>query len=133
MTIQRIPKITEKHITEQNKDMRQRVSGGDVTRWLDEQLRWLSSNNPILYKYVMEHAQKFAMGVMVAQDPQAVAMSHALEMIMLLVMVGSSLEDAESIDKFGNMMKSWLKDTELEGLNNLGENGTDKGDGETKV
>ena len=134
MTIRKIPKITYKHITEQNKDMRQRVTSGNLTTWLDEQLRWLANNNPILYKYVTEHAQKFAMGVMMAGDPSAIAMSHALEQIQLLTLLGCGLQDVESMDKFSDMMKTWLKDNELEGLDKFGENDKDKGDsgGETK-
>jgi len=121
MTIEEIPKISDSQVIQQNKDMRQRISSGTITQWLDEQLRSLANSNPILYKYIMEHSQKFAMGAMMVQDPQSIAMSLALEQTLLLTLIGAAYKGNKNLQDFTNLMKDWFGNGEIKGLDDLGE------------
>lgn len=124
--LEKLPKVSNKHINNQNNGMRQLITGGGVTTWLDEQLRFMAKNNPFLYKYVMEHSQKFAMGAVMVGDPQSIAMSHVLEQMMLLTLLDTSMKDDEELQQFDSMMKGWLGKDNLEGLNDVGKKDTTK-------
>lgn len=125
MTLENLPKISDKHINNQNNDMRQLIAGGDITNWLDKQLMLVADKNPHLYKYMMEHSHKFAMGAVMVGDPQSIAMSHVLEQVMLLTLLVNSMKDMEDLQNFSTMIKSWLGDNnDFKGLNDFGEKDT---------
>ena len=98
--MEELPKINEAQIAKLETEMRQRIVQGTMTNWLDEQLKALANTNPILYKYVMEHSQKFAVGSMMVQDVQSIAVSITLEYILLLSIIGMSFTNSKELKNF---------------------------------
>lgn len=117
--IEEIPKVSDTQVSSQNKDMRLRITQGTITQWLDEQLRSLAESNPILYKYIMEHSQKFAMGAVMVQDPQSIAMSLALEQILLLNLLGASYKTNKDLKGFSELMNGWWGENDIKGLDDF--------------
>lgn len=106
--MEEIPKITHNQVAQHEEEVRRRIAQGNVAQWLDEQLKKLASENPILYKYVMEHTQKFAIGASMVQEPQAIAVSLALEQLLLLTLVGDSYKSSKELKGFIDLMSNWL-------------------------
>jgi len=113
--IDKIPKVSEKQIKEQGEQLKAMITKGAVTEWLDSQLKALAATNPVLYQYLMEHSQKFAMGAVMV-DAQSIAMSQALEQVMLLTLIGGSYRANEDLKKFEGGVGKLLGDIDLGGL-----------------
>lgn len=103
--IEELPPIDSSQIVQQEEMLRQRIEAGTINQWMAEQLDYLAQNNPILYEYVMDHAKKLAFGVAM-MDPRSIAMSVALEHILLLTLVGSSIKGKKELNDF---VKIWGK------------------------
>jgi hypothetical protein len=115
-----LPKVNLRAIIEQNEQMKKMVQDGSITGWLDSQLRELSQNNGDLYKFVIDHAQKFAMSVGMSQDTNQIALSQALESVMLLKLICGGLEIRQNLVDFEQRMQKLLKGENLEGLDDFG-------------
>ncbi len=122
MMMEHLPKVGEKHIKEQFASLHKSIVAGEVQRWLDGELTKLHDSNPILYHFLIERANKFAVGATMVGDPQAVAVSMALEYIILLNILNASLGDVIGLGKFTDMMTKWFNPDDLSGLNGLGKN-----------
>jgi hypothetical protein len=59
------------------------------------------------------------MGAIMSREPQFIAISLALEYIILLRVLGVGFSNSIGIEKFGNMMKGWLKGDNLKGLDDF--------------
>jgi len=116
--MEEIPKITISQILKHEEELKQRIADGTVVPWLHEKLEVLAKENPFLYKYMMEHTQKFAMGALMIQDPQAIAVSLALEQIVLLALIGNSYKDNADLKNFTDLMKGWFGNG-IKGLEDL--------------
>lgn len=108
--MEELPKITNVQILRHNEDIKAMADDGSLVQWLDEQLKALSKENPLLYKYLMEHTQKFAMGAIMVQDPHAIAVSLALEHLVLLSLIGDSYKETKEIKNFSDLMTTWFSD-----------------------
>ena len=116
-----IPKITEEQVKEQFKLINDLVVGGTLTRWLDEELEKLHNENPVLYGFIVERSHKFAMGAIMTHEPQSIAISFALEYMILLKIVGISFGKTLGLETFANNMSKWLgKNGKIEGLDEFG-------------
>jgi len=117
--MENLPVITDKHIREQFKALNQSITQGQVQQWLDEQLTALQTTNPTLYKFLTDRANKFAMGALAVSDPQSIAVSIALEYMLILGVInlgiGSSVTDSE----FSDTMSKWFGTDGLKGLDKL--------------
>lgn len=117
--MEEIPKITPNLIVNLDDTIKSLISRGDVTKWLDEQLGYLANNNPVLYRYVLEHTQRLAMGASMAPDPQSVALSMCLEEILLLNLINNGLKGGKDLKKFedvwGKFFPNGLKGNEFQG------------------
>jgi hypothetical protein len=120
MMMDNLPKVAENHIKEQFKALNKHIVAGEVQKWLDTELQSLHDSNPVLYHFVTERANKFAMGALMSGDPQAVAISMALEYLILLKILNTSIGDMLGLGKFTDMMTNWFGNDELKGLNGLG-------------
>ncbi len=121
MMMDNLPKIAEKHVKEQFKVLNQAIVAGEVQKWLDSELTSLHEKNPVLYHFITERANKFAVGATMVGDPQAVAISMALEYIILLNILSTSLADMMGLGKFTDMMTKWFPgNDELNGLSGIG-------------
>ena len=114
-----IPTVTEDMVTEQFMLLSQVVSNGTLTSWLNEELEGLRTSNPVLYKFIIERSQKFAMGAMMSREPQGVAISFALEYLILLRVLGLGFGKLIGAEKFSNMMNKWLGNDNLKGLDDF--------------
>src|SRR3972149_5310802 len=114
-----IPKVTEEQVKEQFKLINDLVVGGTLTRWLDAELENLHKDNPILYNFVLERSQKFAMGAMMAHEPHSIAISFALEYVIMLKILGVSFGSILGMEKFNDMMSKWLKGDNINGLDDF--------------
>lgn len=115
-----IPSIEDKLLGEQTEELKEKINAGKITDWLNEELMWLSSHNPVLYKYLTDHAQKFAMGAVMVGDPHSIAMSQALEQIMLLKLIDLTLVGNEELKKFTAAMEKMLGGGKIDGLDGFG-------------
>ncbi len=116
-----IPKVTDEQIKAQFIILNEVVSNGTLTTWLNDELEGIRLSNPVLYKFIIERSQKFAMGALLSREPQGIAISYALETIILLRVLGVGFGNSLSIEKFGGMMKDWLKGDSLKGLDDFDE------------
>lgn len=119
--MEEVPKITSDNILRHEEEVRYHMENGTITTWLEEQLSNLNNVNPILYQYIMEHSQKFAMGaVTMLRDPQSIAISMALEQVILINMIGKSHMENKEIANFSSLMNTWFGGKSIEGLNDFG-------------
>jgi len=122
MMLEHIPKIAEEQIKEQFNILNQAIVQGQVKGWLNSELQNLHETNPILFHYIVERANKFAMGAIMVGDPSSVSVSMALEYMLLLNILNAGISKTAGLKQFTDMMKSWLKDDDLKGLNDIGKN-----------
>ena len=122
MMLEHIPKIAEEQIKEQFKVLHQAIVEGEVKGWLNNELRNLHETNPILFHYIVERANKFAVGAIMVGDPSSVSVSMALEYMLLLNILNAGIGKNIGLKEFGDMMKNWFKGSDLSGLNDLGKN-----------
>lgn len=121
MMMDNIPKIAETHVKEQFKKLNQAIVAGEVQMWLDKELTGLHEKNPVLYHFITERANKFAVGATMVNDPQAVAISMALEYIILLKILNTSIGAMLGLEKFSDMMKGWFPGSDdLKGIDGIG-------------
>jgi len=118
--MEEVPKITSNNIAKHEEEVYHHLENGTIASWLSEQLSELANSNPILYQYVMEHSQKFAMGAMMIRDPQSIAISMALEQVILLNMIGASHRENIDVTKFSNLMNTWFGGKGIDGLEDMG-------------
>jgi len=119
MPLSQIPFIKDELLGDQARELKDKLDSGVITEWLNEELRWLSTNNPALYKFITEHAQKFAMGVVMVGDPHSIALSQALEQVLLLGLVNATLRGKEELQKFEQMMSKFFPNGKINGLEGL--------------
>lgn len=117
--MEELPKIKDSHITRQEEELRDMMAQGTIMPWLSEQLKSLAEENPLLYKHIMEHTQKFAMGVIMVQDPQAIAISMALEQLVLLTLLVNAYKDNKDLKRFTDFMNTVFP-SGIKGLEDLG-------------
>lgn len=117
--MEEIPKITHNQIAQHEEEIRRKIAQGAIAQWLDEQLKNLASENPILYQYVMEHTQKFAIGASMVQEPQAIAVSLALEQLLLLTLIGDSYKSNKEFKHFTDLMSKAFGNSGVKGLDAL--------------
>lgn len=117
--MEELPKISNNHIIKQDDMLKQQISQGTITTWLNDQLKNLADQNPNLYKYVIEHSQKFAFAAMSAQDVQSIAISQTLEQMLLLYLIGTSSKDNKEYHKFSSFWDKFFPNG-INGLNSLG-------------
>jgi len=98
--MEEIPKVNDNQVAQLEVNMRQMISQGTITGWLDDQLHKLADTNPILYKYIMGHAQKFAIGAIMIGDAQTIAISATLEYMLLLSLISSSFKSGKELKAF---------------------------------
>ena len=115
-----IPIIGEELVASLDEATREKVLDGSITKWLTEQLDNLAANNPVLYKYIMSHTQRFASAVMATPDPQSISISLALEELLLLTLVGNSFKTKTETDNFVRKMNGWFGEKGIKGLEDLG-------------
>lgn len=114
-----IPKITEEQVREQFKLINDLVMGGTLTRWLDTELEALHNANPVLYNFILERSQKFAMGAIMAHEPHNIAISFALEYVIMLNILGIGYGKTVGLEKFSDMMSKWFKNGGIKGLDDF--------------
>jgi len=119
MTFEYIPKIAKEVVEEQLSLLEQKAKSGQIQYWLDEMLTNLHSNNPVLYHYITERSKKIAVGAMMIGDPNSLAVTLALEYLVLLNVLGQGYDKSISLQNFRNMMNSWFNKNELNGLDKL--------------
>jgi hypothetical protein len=120
MMMENLPKVAEKHVKDQFALLNKTIVAGEVQKWLDSELTSLHDKNPVLYHFVVERANKFAVGATMVGDPQAVAISMALEYVLLLNILNKSIVDTVGLSKFADMMTKWFPDNDdLQGLNGV--------------
>ncbi len=114
--MEELPKITNSQIAKTTEEIQAHVDDGTLVQWLDEKLKALSKENPLLYKYLMEHTQRFAMGAVMVKDPQSIAISLTLEHLLLLSLIGDSYKENKEMANFSDLMTNWFGDG-IKGLN----------------
>jgi len=119
MMMENLPKIAEKHIKEQFKQLNKTIVAGEIQHWLDGELQGLHDKNPILYHFIVERANKFAVGATMVGDPHSIAVSLALEYVLLLNILNASISDVFGLTKFTDMMTKWFSNDDLKELNGL--------------
>ena len=119
MMMEHLPKIAEEVIKEQFKVLNQHIIQGQVQDWLSGELQTLHETNPVLFHYIVERANKFAVGAMMVGDPNSVSMSMALEYVLLLNILGAGIGKTIGLKQFSDMMKDWFKGDDLKGLNDM--------------
>jgi len=124
MTLEHLPKIDEEQITKQLNILTEQVTKGAIKNWLNDELQNLHDKNPILFQYIVERANKFAVGAVMVGDPNSVSVSMALEYMLLLNIINAGIDSTVVLSKFTDMMGNLLKGGDLEGLEGLGD--TDK-------
>jgi len=116
--MEEIPKITDIQLAKHNEEVNQMVKDGVLVDWLNDQLKSLAQDNPLLYKHIMEHTQKFSMGAVMVQDPHAIAISLALEQLILLMLVGNCYKENKDLKSFSDLMSNWFSGG-IEGLDDI--------------
>ena len=120
MMFEHLPKIGEEQIKDQFNILNQQIIQGQVKNWLNDELQELHEKNPILFHYIAERAQKFAVGAIMVGDPSSVSISMALEYLLLLKIINAGIGKTVGLTQFTNMMKDWFKGDDLKGLNDIG-------------
>ncbi len=116
-----LPHVTDEQITEQLALLSQMAENGEITQWIDSELLTLQETNPILYEFVVDRSQKFAHGAVMVNSVHAIAISFALEYMVLLRIMGRSMEDAKGLETFSSMMDGLFKGKGIEGYDKLDE------------
>jgi hypothetical protein len=120
MTFNKLPKIEEKQIKSELESIVATIKDGQLQKWLDTQLESLHQSNPKLYEYITTRSQLFANGIMsVSREPHSIILSLALEYILLLRVLDSSLAAEESLENFKGLMDKWFGNKGIDGLNNV--------------
>lgn len=120
MMFEHLPKIGEEQIKDQFNILNQQIIQGQIKNWLNEELQELHEKNPILFHYIAERAQKFAVGAVMVNDPTSVSVSMALEYLLLLKIINAGIGKTVGLKQFTDMMKDWFKGDDLKGLNDIG-------------
>ena len=120
MMFEHLPKIIEEQVVEQFNILQQHIIKGQVKHWLNNELKSLQEKNPILFRYIVERANKFAVGALMVGDPNSVSVSMALEYILLLNILNAGIGKTMGLTQFTSMMKDWFKGEDLKGLNDVG-------------
>lgn len=116
MVLKSLPKIGEEQIKEQFNILTQQLNSGEFRQWFSDGLSDLQAENPTLFKYIVERAQKFAIGAVMVGDPNSISMSMALEYLLLLNIINAGISQGE----FSDRMTKWFKNDDLKGLNDIG-------------
>lgn len=119
MVLDDIPAIPEELIKAQFEILQQRITKGEVKDWLNEELQGLHEKNPVLFHYLIERAQKFAMGAVMVGDPNSISVSLALEYILLLNILDAGIHRTIGLTDFKDMITGWFGKDGLNGLNDL--------------
>lgn len=115
-----LPPITDKQVSDQLELLSNLAESGEITQWIDAELLNLQEENPILYKFVMDRSQRFAHGAVAVGNISAIAISFALEYIVLLRILGTGIETAKGLAQFSSMMETLFKNGKIEGYDELG-------------
>jgi len=127
MMFEHLPKIGEAQIKDQFNILDQQIAQGRIKHWLNDELQELHEKNPILFHYIAERAQKFAVGAIMVGDPNSVSVSMALEYLLLLKIINAGIGNTIGLKQFGDMMKGWFKEgDDLKGLNDIGKDKNEK-------
>lgn len=121
MMLDYLPKISEEQVKEQFDILNQYIIQGDIQHWLNKELQNLYEKNPILFRYVSERAQKFAIGAVMVGDPNSISLSMALEYILILNILGMGIDNSVGLKQFTDSMRNWFNDDDLKGLDSIGE------------
>ena len=114
-----IPKIAREVVEEQLNILEQKAKDGQIQLWLDEMLTNLQNDNPVLYRYITERSKKLAVGALMINDPDSLAVTFALEYLLLLTVLGQGYAKQLKLQNFIEMMNSWFNRDELDGLDEL--------------
>ena len=120
-----LPQITDEQVTEQLALLSKMAESGEITQWIDAELLNLQEENPILYEFVVDRSQKFAHGAVMVNNVHAIAISFALEYIVLLKILGNSIEDAKGLEQFSKMMEGLFKGEGIKGYDKLDEDNSE--------
>jgi len=126
MTLDHIPKIAEEQIKEQFGMLNQQIVQGQIKPWLNEELHNLHNKNPVLFHYIVERANKLAMGAVMVGDPNSISVSMALEYMLLLRILDAGISSTVGLKQFTDIMGGWFKNEDLKGLNDIGKNNNEK-------
>lgn len=124
--LEHLPKVSEDQIKEQFKILNQAIVEGQVQQWLNTELGSLHETNPVLFHYIVERANKLAVGAMMVGDPNSISVSLALEYVLLLNILNIGIGSGIGLKEFGGMMKGWFGDTLKNNLNDIGKDDNDK-------
>ena len=124
MSTDNIPKIGNDNIRDTFLAFREVIAAGNVQSWIEEELQALSDENPVLHEFITDRANRFALGAAMVNDPRSVALSMAIEYMLLLKVLSSGIGTVKGLEKFSDEMQKWFPNG-LEGLDGLGE-GEDK-------
>ena len=116
LMLNNLPKVKGECISEVLDSIRKSAENQKLQEWLNNILNWLQANNNELYKFVTERSQKFAIGAMMAGDPQSLAISHMLELIIFLRVIDVSIEKVGELTTFDGWLNNMLGGQTIEGL-----------------
>ena len=119
--MQNLPQITDEQVSAQLELLSELAASDAITQWIDAELLNLQEENPILYEFIVDRSQKFAHGAVMVNSINAIAISFALEYIVLLKILGKSIEDAKGLETFSNMMEGLFKGEKIKGYDKLDE------------
>jgi hypothetical protein len=115
-----IPEFDGKLIDMEYSQLLERITSGQLMDWVNSELHAMQTKQPMLYKYITERAKLVSMGASVLNDPHSLFVSTAIETLLLLKIIDASLGKRDELGKFGNMMNTWFKGQEPEGLDTIG-------------
>ena len=106
-----IPLINQEQVAEIEEIIRQKMMDQSITHWLDSKLGEIQSANPVLYKYIMEHSQKIAIGSSMAHDTKMIAVSQCFENVLLVMLLSMGMKDSKEFENFNNFWgRFWEKE-----------------------
>ncbi len=121
-----LPQITDQQITDQLALLSGLAANDAITQWIDAELLSLQEENPTLYEFIVDRSQKFAHGAVMVSNVHAIAISFALEYIVLLRILGKGLEVANVGKEFSSMMETFYKkDEKIKGYDELGKDNSE--------
>jgi len=118
--LEHLPLIGEEQIKDETEELSKQIAKGQVTEWLTEELRNLHDKNPVLFHYIVNRANTFAVGTAMMSNAHSISVSLAMEYLLLLKIIDTGIGNTARMTQFTDMMKGWLKDEDLKGLNDVG-------------
>lgn len=111
-----IPNMSEEVINKQFQVINDLVINGNLNTWIDTELETMKNSNPVLYKFILNRSQNFAASAIIAHDIRSISLSFALEIIIFIKILETTIGDSGKLEEFTNYMRGLLKDAKIEGL-----------------